>query len=1313
MRFPHPLALHFAVLSAVRPLSHRVGSVLGLAVLLGLALWPERVDALDPARTLAQYNARTWRRMDRLPSEAITAIVQSGDGHLWLGTRRGLVDFDGVEFRSLGLPGQSEGFSRVVSSLTLRRDGGLWVGTERGGYGLFDGTRFGRLPHTNLGGEYPTTRCMLEAPDGSLWISTAGMVGRRSAEGVEEVVSTEMDVFCMQRDTRGRVWLGTAAHGLYYWENGRLVHVEGAAAQLWGNNLIHALAVSLDGVVWVGATNGVHSIDPDLTPRASIGFGGQTRALLVDRNGVLWIGGLFDGLLRFRDGALERLGRGDGIASDHVLTLAESADGSLWVGTEDGLTQISDVKFPIVSRAEGLSGDACLSVAAAPEGGIWAGTTNGLTRIVDGRCTSFGRDRTDGFSSEWIRRVFVARNGDLYLLGGKQDLSRFRAGRVEKTWALGVWSQSIAEDDAGVMLSVGDTLVRVVDDKIVPYRLPDGVEPRFGWVNKMLVARDGALWVASNSGLVQIRDGKAHDWMRGRTDTDQAFYALSEDDAGAIWAVRSSGLVRIKDGRIDTVSHRQGLYSDHVFTVVADLLGNFWMDSSEGFFRVAQRELNAVADGRLKIVECTVFDGSHVVKTSEKSNSEYSGCRSTDGRIWLPSAKGVIQIDPSHLPVNSLPPPLRLERVLFDGRAYPTDREPQIEAGVRNLEFNYVAIDYQSPERIRYRYRLEGYQTDWVEAGARRSAFFTNLPAGRYHFRVQACNADGVWNTAGAGLSFVLPTHVHDRWWFRGILAVAGVGLLALAWFARERRRRHEIAEIRHREELQLQMIESSPVPMVMLDQPQQILYVNAAFTRVFGYAAAEIPDLETWWRLAKAESVANEEWVHGWRRRIAEAAATRRSIEPVATAVAHKDGSLRHTVVTTSAVGERTLVICSDLTEQKRAEEAQRRIEEQLRQTQKMEAVGRLSGGIAHDFNNLLTVILGNVMLLERETLPQGITHLIGEIRGASSRASELTKQLLAFSRKQPFNPAPIDLNRVVREMADVLRSLVGEVIRIDLALSPGVAPVRADTTMLEQVVLNLVVNARDAMPRGGIITVSSAVVTITADAVPAVHGARAGTFVRLSVRDEGSGIPPAVLPRIFEPFFTTKDVGKGTGLGLATVFGIVEQHRGWIEVETAVGRGSTFHVCVPAETVQPFVPARLVESLVRPVAGGARVILLVEDNDGVRALASRALKGEGYEVIEAASGPEALEIWKEQRDRIEILFTDVVMPGGLDGVALAQQLLASKPALKVIYTSGYSAEVVGGDFSGREGIDFLGKPYRLADLLQIVARAAASAAK
>ncbi len=387
-------------------------------------------------------------------------------------------------------------------------------------------------------------------------------------------------------------------------------------------------------------------------------------------------------------------------------------------------------------------------------------------------------------------------------------------------------------------------------------------------------------------------------------------------------------------------------------------------------------------------------------------------------------------------------------------------------------------------------------------------------------------------------------------------------------------------------------------------------------------------------------------------------------------------------------------MAVIEDITEKKR-------LEAQLRQSQKMEAIGQLSGGIAHDFNNILTVIKGRVSLLQSTPdFTAEVTESVGEIADAANRAAALTRQLLAFSRRQVMQQQDLDLHELVRGMSVLLRRLLGEQISVGLEFSDTPIWTHADRALLEQVLLNLAINARDAMPQGGQLEISIASRDVTADEAARWTQATAGRFAVLSVRDTGTGIAADVLPHIFEPFFTTKDVGEGTGLGLATVYGIVQQHSGGIEVESTIGFGTVFHVFLPLVEA-PMPTEKPTEAKARPVSG-TETILLVEDELAVQQIAQLVLQRLGYRVLTADDGRAALDVWRKHRDAIHLLLTDLVMPAGISGQELAKQLIAEKPALRIIYTSGYSASIAGKDFQLDGKANFLGKPY---DPLQLSA--------
>ena len=376
--------------------------------------------------------------------------------------------------------------------------------------------------------------------------------------------------------------------------------------------------------------------------------------------------------------------------------------------------------------------------------------------------------------------------------------------------------------------------------------------------------------------------------------------------------------------------------------------------------------------------------------------------------------------------------------------------------------------------------------------------------------------------------------------------------------------------------------------------------------------------------------------------------------------------------------------------------------LEAQLRQMQKMESVGQLAAGVAHDFNNILTIIQGHAGLtLADAGLDSATKESAKQISLAAERAANLTRQLLMFSRKQIMQPQLLDLQEVVADVSKMLRALLGESVALRCLPAPELPLIHADAGMIEQVLVNLAVNARDAMPQGGSLVVSTYPIEIDGDYARRQPEARTGFFVCLSVTDTGHGMDAATLARIFEPFFTTKEIGKGTGLGLSTVYGIIKQHQGWIEVSSEVGRGTSFRVFLPASS-----KARRASEIGKPkeIPGGDETILVVEDEQPLRELVHEILQKKGYRVFEAGTGAEALKVWEQYGGQIQMLLTDIMMPEGLSGGELAEKLLAERPELKVIYTSGYSLEVVNSRGELRDGLNFLQKPYHPETLSQMV---------
>jgi signal transduction histidine kinase/DNA-binding NtrC family response regulator len=417
-------------------------------------------------------------------------------------------------------------------------------------------------------------------------------------------------------------------------------------------------------------------------------------------------------------------------------------------------------------------------------------------------------------------------------------------------------------------------------------------------------------------------------------------------------------------------------------------------------------------------------------------------------------------------------------------------------------------------------------------------------------------------------------------------------------------------------------------------------------------------------------------------------------SVREMPASIRTRTGETRELLVTAQVLklgnAPYQLLILQDVT-------ARARLENELRQAQKMEAVGRLAAGVAHDFNNILTVILGNTALqLRNPHLDEKLNTSLQQVEHAAERATALTRQLLAYSRKQIIQRRPLALNETVEQTIAMLRRVIGEHIALNTDLSPGLPPIFADPGSVDQVIMNLALNARDAMRDGGKLTVATYEVEIDQATCARNPEAQLGRHICLAVQDTGKGMDAATVSRIFEPFFTTKGPGEGTGMGLATVYGVLKQHGGWIEVESTPLRGTIIRAFFPPSVNGVAAKTATPERASAPVAPAEKVtILVVEDEDMLREFVEQALGVLGYRILTARNGRDALDVWSKHRDEIDLLLTDVVMPESISGRQLAHTLIVEKPDLKVIFTSGYSAELLGEDFESEKQYAFLPKPY------------------
>jgi PAS domain S-box-containing protein len=506
---------------------------------------------------------------------------------------------------------------------------------------------------------------------------------------------------------------------------------------------------------------------------------------------------------------------------------------------------------------------------------------------------------------------------------------------------------------------------------------------------------------------------------------------------------------------------------------------------------------------------------------------------------------------------------------------------------------------------------------------------------------------------------------------------------------------------LRRERDLISRIMETSPVGIVVTDDVGKITFANHCAEKILGLAKEEIDAGKgsvLGWQLPEAENT-------GPIKKISPLRKTLESGQPVQDVCHELNVRSQRRLLSVNATPifdavrniDGLIVTVEDITKRSA-------MESQLRQSQKMECVGQLAAGVAHDINNILTIIQGHAGIL-LNSLPSDAdaTRSLAQISTAAERAAGFIKHLLTFSRKQVFQTKVLDLNSVLHSMENMLPRMLGEQITLETRYASGLPSVSADASMIEQIVMNLTVNSRDAMPKGGKLLIETSAAKIGTEQVRKNSEARPGEFICLTVNDTGCGMEPKVLERIFEPFFTTKAVGAGTGIGLATVYGIVKQHHGWAEVTSKVGVGTTFKIYLPAVTAVATVTPPVAAPKPETIAGGREIILVVEDESNLLELVRTILEHYQYRILTASSGADALRVWDEHQGRIDLLLTDMIMPGGMTGGDLAADLKKRQPNLKVIYTSGYSAELVGKDM-GKGTTAFLPKPYQPQQVARLV---------
>jgi signal transduction histidine kinase/ligand-binding sensor domain-containing protein/CheY-like chemotaxis protein len=750
--------------------------------------------ALDPGRALTQARLSVWTNESGLPQATIDAIVQTADGYLWMGTEEGLVRFDGVRFVVSDQQNAPALRSPFVSALFEGADGTLWIGTYGGGAARLRNGRIEAFHPEVLGTD--RIREFHTNPDGTMFIATAGG-GLVRIDGEKVTRFTTRDglpsdrIWTIAEDGNGGFWVATHGGGVMHWRDGA-VHERITTREGLPNDVARALLLDRDGTLWIGTDGGGLAASRDgaivrtLTTRDGLPSD-FIRTLRRDHDGSLWIG-TDGGLARWRGARVEAMGVADGLPSPGVRAMLEDREGSLWVGTTGGLVRLCDTRFLSYTRREGLPADGIRALLESRDGHVWAGTEGGgLCRVLPGPVQC--RTKVDGLPNDTVYALIESRDGSLWVGTDGGGVVRFRDGRFVETIDTrrsGLPNDRVralvetADGSLWVSMSAGLALVRggrvlrireFEDRQLRPLlALPDG---------SLLVGTDGAgLWRVSPDGSQVTLVARAGQGL----ESDRLFSLTMDAEGTGVWIGTSGGGLSHLDlakGLVRSLTRRSGLYDDVVFEVVdAGRGSDLWLTSNRGVYRVKRDRVLAALRGApgkpAPGLSGAVYGAADGMPSPECYGAFHGAMRARDGRVWIATARGIAVIDPAINTRNEIPPPVHVEEVLIDGvRA--ADGQVRVKPGTQRLELRYTALSLRAPERVTFRYMLDGYDKDWVAAGSNRVATYTKLAPSHYVFRVTAANEDGVRSNSEATLALTVVPRWFETWWaqFLGLVFLA------------------------------------------------------------------------------------------------------------------------------------------------------------------------------------------------------------------------------------------------------------------------------------------------------------------------------------------------------------------------------------------------------------------------------------------------------------------------------------------------------------------------------------------------------------
>jgi PAS domain S-box-containing protein len=1138
----------------------------GFLILFCSLLACPSANALDPDRRISQYAHTAWRVRDGVFAAAPTAITQTTDGYVWIGTLGGLLRFDGVRFVPWTPPTGEHLPATAVISLLGAADGSLWIGTASGLAQWKNGNLL-NFPET-----VGRVNSIYQDREGTIWMARS----RTRAGAVCKVTVSVAKCYAPKDgvppyagiligDNFGYLWIGTST-ALVRWKPGSSTSYElpglKSNVALGG---ITALAAAPDGSVWAGIMNSGRGLGLQqwvngawrtlITPTLDSSTL-RVYSLWLDRHNALWIGTEGNGIYRVHDGKVDRFRSADGLSNDSPDRFFEDREGNLWLITAEGVDCFREIPVVTFSMHEGLTGDAVESILAARDGTIWMGNHSSLDYVRGDVVSSIGPKnglpgaRVTSLFEDHAGRLWVGLDNGLFVY----ERGRFRPIRRRDGDSIGVVVGMI-EDVNSCMWAIvvragpgnGGGLIQIQGGRFAT----EIADERLGFPISLAGDPEGGLWLGlRKGGLARYRNGQLQVFPLKNTNA-QVLQVLAKSD-GSVLAVTTDGVVERRGETQYALDHHNGLPCDRTYAMATDKYSNLWLYTECGLILIKSDDLQQWRrhpDLKVRFDLFDAYDGAQPYFAVFRPRET----RSKDGRLWFANGTVAQMIDPGRLFRNSIPPPVHIEAVIADRKSYSPQNGLHLPALTRDLEIDYTALSFVVPQKVRFRYKLEGYDPEWQDPQTRRQAFYSNLRPGNYRFHVIASNNSGVWNEAGAELDFNLAPAYYQTTWFRGLCVLA---FFTLLWAGYQMR----VHQLQEQEKKFRDAVETMPALAFVTDPNGNRTFLNRGWLEYTGLSLEQASG-SGWEKAIHPDDLdrVTERWL-----------ASRTSGQPLdyeARLRCGSDGVYRWFQTRARPVRDnrgkivKWCAVSNDIEDRRHAE----RLQADLTHASRVSTMGELVASISHELAQPITATTNNAKAslrwLQRD--PPDLAQVrkgTESIIEAGIFAAEIINRLRSLYRKSSPKRELVAINEVIGEMAGMLRSEARRHgVSICTDLKDDLPVTVADRVQIQQVLMNLMLNGIEAITDAdGVVSVKS---QLGEDGQ-----------IEISVNDTGPGLPSGKADQIFDAFFTTKP--QGSGMGLAISKSIVESNGGRIWANGDGGRGATFHFTLP---VAPAGPSRL----------------------------------------------------------------------------------------------------------------------------------------